>query len=464
VNETGKRTVKVAGLNGCGELDMANTHYDLLNDITTNGTCFTINASNITLDLNGFNITGDGGSSDYGIYSPGIIVTATSLTLPDDVDEDEFYSGGVSWTDENYITRGYGENEYGYTSNFPTAFDPSDDLYFSDFDFADVVPADATIMGIYVEIKHWGSAPSDIYDYELRLVDKNVDKVGDDYAKDPDDEWAGSLETFTYGGPVDMWGTSLDASDIRDYRFGLDLMIATDDEDEYGRVYTVKMKVYYQYELDNEDLTVMNGNIYNFGRGIYSLDDNATLTNLNVSSNGYGIYINSSSNNTLTNITANSNDCGIALESSSNNTLTDNNIWNCTDAASGCLYLDNTTNSEISRGTINSSSSHLVFIDGGSDSNNLTNLTLINATGHAVLVNDGSTNNRFENLTIQNTTLAAFNITSSNDNSIVNNTFSETPWDYYVYDSTVHVPRRLGLQPVQRHLDNPEQHLRQLEL
>jgi parallel beta-helix repeat protein len=55
-------------LTSCGTLDSANTIYTLENDASTTGTCLTIAANNITLDLNGFNISGDAsGEFDFGI-------------------------------------------------------------------------------------------------------------------------------------------------------------------------------------------------------------------------------------------------------------------------------------------------------------------------------------------------------------------------------------------------------------
>jgi parallel beta-helix repeat protein len=59
-------------LTTCANLTLANTEYTLQNDITgISGTCFNITANNVTLDMNGFNITGDSSGSDYGVYVSG---------------------------------------------------------------------------------------------------------------------------------------------------------------------------------------------------------------------------------------------------------------------------------------------------------------------------------------------------------------------------------------------------------
>ncbi len=57
------------GLITCSDLDQVNTIYTLQNNISTTGTCFNITADNITLDGNGYSITGDGNSGDWGVYS-----------------------------------------------------------------------------------------------------------------------------------------------------------------------------------------------------------------------------------------------------------------------------------------------------------------------------------------------------------------------------------------------------------
>jgi surface protein len=50
----------------CGNLSLAGT-YTLTNNLTTNGTCFTIQADAVEIDCNGYSIEGDGESGDYGV-------------------------------------------------------------------------------------------------------------------------------------------------------------------------------------------------------------------------------------------------------------------------------------------------------------------------------------------------------------------------------------------------------------
>ncbi|MBI2451570.1 right-handed parallel beta-helix repeat-containing protein [Candidatus Pacearchaeota archaeon] len=83
-------------LDSCRTLGVANTYYRIINNISTQGTCFTITADNITLDGQGFNVTGnksgDGVSAtgrtnitiknlNIGNFSRGIFFTTTSNSL-----------------------------------------------------------------------------------------------------------------------------------------------------------------------------------------------------------------------------------------------------------------------------------------------------------------------------------------------------------------------------------------------
>jgi parallel beta-helix repeat protein len=78
-NQTETRNVTVetgSNVTLCRVLDQANTVYTLTRSISVNGTCFIISANNITLNMNGFNITGNI-TSGYGV----IMENYSSMTL-----------------------------------------------------------------------------------------------------------------------------------------------------------------------------------------------------------------------------------------------------------------------------------------------------------------------------------------------------------------------------------------------
>jgi len=59
-------------LGDCATIDQQGVYY-LINDISTDGTCFNIEVDDVVLDGQGFSIIGDGENGDYGLYANGVI-------------------------------------------------------------------------------------------------------------------------------------------------------------------------------------------------------------------------------------------------------------------------------------------------------------------------------------------------------------------------------------------------------
>lgn len=68
-NVNGANVLVDPDVSACGTLGTANSVYNLTQNLSATGTCFTIGANNVTLQGNYYNISGDRGSSDYGIYN-----------------------------------------------------------------------------------------------------------------------------------------------------------------------------------------------------------------------------------------------------------------------------------------------------------------------------------------------------------------------------------------------------------
>ncbi|MBT3577706.1 hypothetical protein HOA55_01590, partial [archaeon] len=74
VQATSEYNVVVSGtdVGDCDfDLDTPDLVYQLTGDLATTGTCLNVTADNVTIDLMGYNISGDDGSSDYGVLSNG---------------------------------------------------------------------------------------------------------------------------------------------------------------------------------------------------------------------------------------------------------------------------------------------------------------------------------------------------------------------------------------------------------
>jgi parallel beta-helix repeat protein len=88
-------------VSGCGSLTTANAIYNLNISISNQvGTCFTIGANNVTLDLNGYTVDGDDSGTDYGIYSSGY----NSSTIRNGTITDFSYGIFLSSSSNNVLT------------------------------------------------------------------------------------------------------------------------------------------------------------------------------------------------------------------------------------------------------------------------------------------------------------------------------------------------------------------------
>ncbi|VVB58145.1 Right handed beta helix region [Candidatus Anstonella stagnisolia] len=82
VNSTETRTFSVKLQ--CGTLGAANTVYTLTSNVSIAGaTCFTVTAKNVTLDCNGYSISGDNTSSTSGVYSTYANTTVKNCRISD---------------------------------------------------------------------------------------------------------------------------------------------------------------------------------------------------------------------------------------------------------------------------------------------------------------------------------------------------------------------------------------------
>jgi parallel beta-helix repeat protein len=76
VDPNGKFTGDASGLSGvdkreaistCGTISQSGSYY-VTHNLSTTGTCITVTANDVTIDLNGFTLTGDGSIDHYGVH------------------------------------------------------------------------------------------------------------------------------------------------------------------------------------------------------------------------------------------------------------------------------------------------------------------------------------------------------------------------------------------------------------
>src|SRR3989344_2641597 len=173
------------GLTDCGILNQANTVYELQNDVSSGGTCFAIEADNITLDGKGFNITGDGDVGDNGIYSTrrnnltiknltiynfssGIYFSETNNSLIEDVatNENSLYGILLSTSSDNNVLSSITANN---NSNHGIFL-----LSSSNNDLSSIIANENSLYGIILSTSSDNNVLSSITandnDYGIRLI------------------------------------------------------------------------------------------------------------------------------------------------------------------------------------------------------------------------------------------------------------------------------------------------------
>ena len=119
--------------------------------------------------------------------------------------------GNVVADDTNYATVTLDNNQ---DSNY---------LYASNFGFS--IPTGSTITGITVNINRMGSALHHIRDYRLYMTKDGVNTTGNNLGLTTTDWPTTGLQTATYGGTSNLWGTTWTPAQINSSSFGVLLAV-----------------------------------------------------------------------------------------------------------------------------------------------------------------------------------------------------------------------------------------------
>ena len=161
------------------------------------------------------------------------------------------------------------------------------------------------------------------------------------------------------------------------------------------------------------------------GTGIYiqgALRDNSIIGNNAVKNYRMGIYLDMASNSMLTDNTASNNELGISLFDSCNNTLTGNTA---SDNSGGGISLYGSSDYNMLTDNIaNSNNWYGIELWDSSNYNTLTNNTASDNSEYGFSLSYFSSHNTLTNNIAANNILYGIHISSSNDNLIYNNFFS----------------------------------------
>ena len=369
-------------IDGCNELNTTNAVYTLTKDIDTTGTCFTILADNVTLDMNGFNITGDDGSQDYGVYVNGYNETTIKNGEIYDFDVGIYLlnnkNNNITNVTANSMAYGwYGVGIYLVSSSNNTLTSITTDSNTVGVNLG------SSLNNILTNINAASNSVYGVYFYlgsNNNLTNSNVNL--NEYGIYFDSSSNNTLTNITANSNLQD-GISFDSSSNNilttisiDLNINEGINLASSSNNILTDIITTSNSegIYMSSDSNNNTLTnitaesnlngiEIDGSLnntltdieanFNTGAGIYihSSSNNNTLIEIDTFSNGYGIQIDSSSSNILTDIIANSHDRGISFSSSSNNTITNMQI-NPDMGDSYGVYLDSSSNNKFISGDI----------------------------------------------------------------------------------------------------------------
>jgi len=394
-------------ISACGALNTANSVYTLNQSVNTTTTCFTIGANNVTLDLNGFYVTGyASGTNAY----HGVDINGYNYTTIKNGKISEFGIGIYTPSSKNLnftnltINTGYGSAYFGTSSVYGIYF-TGINSYFSNLTIDRLRNSGSysTLYGIY-------------------LLNSNNNILTGSIANNTGYGNGGvGIYLSNSNNNTLMGNTANDNNDLTGY--GL-----------YGQGFGIYLS------SSNNNTLIGNTASYNkgygtMGYGIYlSNSNNNTLTGNTANSNGpgssggFGIYLSNSSNSRLTGCTTNSSGYGIFLILNSNN-----NLINLTFSRNNSygIYFSNSSNTEIIDGNV-SKNQNDVYLTSTSINNTFLNMTyssesvasgcqLIRKWWYRAYVNDTSGNN------ISNANVTAYNVSGGYQFNLTTDSIGYTP-------------------------------------
>jgi len=468
----------------CGGLSKEDTTYVIKNNVTATGTCFSINAKNITLDCDGYSVNYSySGTVGYGVdvnnhnatIKNCFIEEGTSSTNSKHgiylrgnynhsiIENNTIITSGLSskgiilWADlieivnNTIITTGnwgfgiasYSDNNNIFNNNITTSGDISHGLFFSS-GYGSII-FNNTIMTT-------GDGGRGIYlseSYNFNLSNNTINAINSQGIYIP------SSENITHYNHTFV-GNTQKSKPIYFY-FGQDNLVLEDDEVE-------EISIINSENLDIRNLTVNNGLIYIAHTNNFNITENNITNNIE---NGIGIQVVSSNNSNISNnklsISGSSSRC-IYLDSSSNSIIQSNDItssssyWSClniySDSNSVQINNNNITTSGIFSQSINfnGNDNNVVFNNQiktyGSGSVGILGSSVINLNiSNNNMISNGASvtgisllsvpnNNTIVNNNISQMGNYAIRIRTGSNNSVINNSFSENSFDL-LFDSGV---------------------------
>jgi len=294
--------VSAGAVSACGMLSSSNTVYTLTQSVSSSGTCFNVTAEGITLDCNGFSVTGNNTPGTAGLYSnkPGTTVKNCNILGYDK----NIYLDSNS----NFNTLSNINASSSNASTYSTAI-----YLFSSFsnNFTNIRITSSRLYGIDLEQ----------YSSNNIFTNINIDSNGDGVKLR-----SGFNNSFT------------------------NINVKSDN----GRdIYLISSSTYNTFTNVNSGYS----GIYLQGGCNYN-----TFSNINVTAHTNGIDLASSSNNSFMDTNVNSSAHGMTLDHSNGNNFTDMNITSALDG----IRLSSSSDNIIANSSIRVGASAIVFFSSSS--------------------------------------------------------------------------------------------------
>lgn len=394
-------------VSACAELNESDGIYNLTQNVSIDGsTCFTITAPNVTLDCNGYSITGDNSSTTYGVYSTQPNTTIKNCQIS-------------NFTYASYLTSGASNSLITSCALYSTA------------------SAALQINAVNATVKDSNIST-------LSDTARTIQQVGDNatYINVTSDGSRRGLETSIGVISLTLVGCNLSGS-----YSGLNLGASDANTLAYNSTITRTGSSTstgvgsVMFVGENNNLTLSNTSIYSkYGICINALAQNASLdcqgspiTGANTSSS-YGVYSNQA-NTTIQNCNISNFATGIYLagDKADDATITDNTInltysSSCSGISNGpCngIYVNGGDNATIARNNV-STYQYGINIYSNANDNRVLNNSVTVANGNGITVRTSSTNLVDNNAITSNGDLTIYLYSSAVNNNITNNRVNTT--------------------------------------
>ena len=417
-------------VNNCTTLSIANTIYTLTSNVSSNSTCFTVSANNVTLNGGGYtiNYSANGSTLGYGVYVNANFTTVNNLNIVE---------GTANVTTENGIFLNYVNNCTIFNNSVVTLNSTSQGILIYHSLNNTLISNTGTVTngganrGIYLSGSNYtiliNNTGTSIFGYGIYLLyssnDTLINNTGISNAS------AGiQVDTSPNNTLFDNTGTSNTGRGI--------YIVTSSNCNLIGNtgISNNNSGIYVSGSL-NETL-INNTGISNSSNAIYfyaGVNNSLLINNTGISNASRGILISISSNNTLINNTGLtvSGSNGIEINTCLNNSLI-GNVGNSTSGRGIYIVISNFTTLINNTGITNSSTGYSIQLNLNSRNNILINNTGISNSGNAMLIDAGCNyNNLTGNTALSNSGYALRMI--SNSNNSINNQIAITNNSYGIY-------------------------------